>query len=404
MGFFDQYLTLFNFKIPIRLLFPPLILLIAKIAGATFLFYLINIPAFGTFWSNPNKVFGWAQDEILVQNIADIHGWPLAFVGWDSAWYVSIATNGYAVSSQSYTFSPILPYSGYLLNFIFHNPIVSIVTVSMAFGILLIPLYQLLAEDYLERKTAFISTLLFAFLPYVFVFTTVAYSEGLMLFFVLGAWVFSNKGRMIEASVFALLAPLARTMGILVVIPLLFNAFKIKTHRARNIVLSLLPMLSLGVWFVYLGSITGVPLAPVSTTEWGQLWTVRTLIFDGIPKYGIQAILQAPYQFPPIITNWLLPLASLISVVIPLLLFPKLWCRDKLLWLYAFAGYFGVLLFGAIVSIPRFIAVVFPFILIASSLLPDNKRSNIISAVIMGIFYVISLYLWLSFLQGEFIA
>jgi hypothetical protein len=274
----------------------------------------------------------------------------------------------------------------------------------MAFGILLIPLYQLLAEEYFNKKTAFLSTLLFSFLPYVFVFTTVAYSESIMLFFILAAWVLASKGRMIEASAFAFMAPLARTMGILVIIPLIYNALRIKTHRGRNIALSFLPIVSLGIWFAYLSSITGVPLAPLSTTEWGQLWTVRTLIFDGIPKYGIEVVLQAPYQFPPVVTNWLLPLAVLVSVAVPLLLLPKLWHRDKLLCLYAFAGYLGVLFFGAIVSLPRFIGMLFPFAFIAFSFFLKNKKATIISAILIVAFYVLSIDLWLSFLQGEFIA
>lgn len=404
MGFFDRYIAILKVKVPLRLLFTPLIVLVAKIAGATFLFYLLNIPANGTFWSNPNTVFDWTQNQVLLQEIAGVNQWPLAFVGWDSAWYVSIATNGYAVSSQSYTFSPALPFCGYLLNFVTQNTIMSIVLISLAFGILVIPLYQLLAEQYVSKKIAFMSTLLFAFLPYFFVFTTVAYSEGLMLFFILAAWLLASKGRMIEASALGLLAPLTRTMGVLVVIPLLFYALKNKTHRSRNISLSILPLLSLGVWFVYLGSATGVPLAPISTTEWGQLWTIPTLILDGIPKYGIEAILQAPYQFPPVVTNWLLPLAVLVALVVPLLLLPKLWRKDKLLWLYAFAGYLGVLLFGAIVSIPRFMSVVFPFILIASLLLSESKKSIVIVVVLIAVFYVVSIDLWMSFLQGEFIA
>jgi hypothetical protein len=390
--------------VPIRYLLSPLVVLLAKIASAVLIYYLINIQTFGTFWSNPDRVFNWLQDQVLLGNIVGNTRWPLTFIGWDSAWYVSIMTNGYAISSQSYTFSPALPFIAYLSNFIIENPIVSIVIVSVTFGILLIPLYQILAEDYLSKKTAMLSTLLFAFMPYVFVFTTVAYSESLMLFFILAAWVFANKGRMLEASTFALVAPLTRTMGILVVIPLLFNALKSKSNRGRNILLSLLPILSLCAWFVYLGLITGVPLAPVSTTEWGQLWTVRTLISEGIPRYGMNAILEAPYQFPPIITHWLLPLAVLVALVLPLLLLPKLRHKDKALWLYAFAGYLGVLFFGAIVSIPRFMAVIFPFALILSTPLSGKKKSIIITVVLMVVFYFFSMNLWLSFLTGEFIA
>jgi hypothetical protein len=378
--------------------------LLAKITGAALIFYLSNITASGTFWSNPHTAFSWPQDQVLLASTTGTDRWPLPFVGWDSAWYLSILTHGYMFSAQSYTFSPALPFCGYLFNLIVQNPLVSLVFVSAAFGIILIPLYQLLAEDYLSRKTALLSTLLFAFLPYVFVFTTVAYSESLMLFFVLGAWVLANRGRMLEASMLAMAAPLARTMGILVVIPLLYNALKNRNHRLRNVVLSILPIASLGGWFAYLGSATGVMFAPVSTTEWGNLWTVRSLIFEGIPKYGFTAVMQAPYQFAPIVTHWLLPFAAVAALVVPLLFLMRLWRKSRLLWLYGIAGYLGVLWFGAVVSLPRFVSVIFPFAIAFSSLLSEGKKSFAVTIALLAAFLFVSIDLWICFLGGQFIS
>lgn len=378
--------------------------MLVKVATASAIYYLSNVELAGTFWSNPHLIYGWSQDQVLLANMPVANRWPLMFVGWDSAWYLSILTHGYEFSPQSYSFSPALPFSGYLLNLIVHNPIASLVLVSAAFGIMLIPIYQLLAEDYLSRRTALLSALLFAFLPYVFVFTTVAYSESLMLFFILGAWVMANRGRMVEASALAIAAPLCRTMGILVVIPLLYNAAKHRRHRKLNIALSILPIMSLAGWFAYLGLSSGVFLAPVSTTEWSNLWTVRSLVFEGIPKYGLEAVFEAPYQFAPVVTHWLVPFAVLVALVVPPLLFLKLWRKDRLLWLYSAAAYFGVLWFGAIVSIPRFMSVVFPFILIASSVLSGSKKSVAAAVVLAAVFYVLSIDLWWSFLNGVFIS
>lgn len=379
-------------------------MLIAKLASAIFLYYSLNISASGTFWSDSTRVFDWPQNQVLLANINGSHNWPLTFVGWDSAWYISIMTKGYAISTQSYTFSPALPFMGYLLNFVLQDPLMSITIVSLLFGVLYIPLLQLLSENFVSKKTALLSTLLFAFFPYVFVFTSVVYSEGVMLFFIIGAWLLASRGKIFEASLFGMLAPLARTMGILVVIPLLYYSFKDKKRRLPNVLLSFLPVISLVTWFIYLGSVTGVPMAPVSTTEWSQLWTVRTLLLDGIPHYGLNAVTAAAYQIPPVTTFWLLPIAVWISLSIPLILSVTFWGKNRLLWLYAVAGYLGVLFFGAIVSTPRFISMLFPFGLLLSSYFTGDRKSIIVTAVLVTIFLIVSIDLWQGFLNGEFIA
>ena len=379
-------------------------LLIVKVSCAVFLIYSLNISTSGTFWSNPTSTFDWSQNQILLTKFNGSQNWPLIFHGWDSAWYLSIMTKGYAVSAQSYTFSPALPFMGYLTNLILQNPLMSIAMVSLFFGILLIPLFQLLAENFVNKKTALLSTLLFAFFPYVFVFTTVAYSESLMLFLVIAAWLLASKGKIAEASVFGVLAPLSRTMGILVIIPLLYNSIKNKNRRKRNTFLSLLPIISLSSWFVYLGTISGVPLAPVTTTEWSQLWTFRSLILDGIPRYGLEIIGEAAYQVPPITTHWLLPSAVLIFLLFPFIILIKFIKKDKSLWLFAAFGYLGVLFFGALVSIPRFISMIFPLWIILFSNLKGDRKSIIVTIVLTTVFIIVLINLWQAFLRGEFIS
>jgi hypothetical protein len=364
----------------------------------------LNIQTSGTFWSDPNRVYAWSQNKAFLANPGAFGNWPLAFLGWDSAWYLSIMTKGYGFSSQSYTFSPALPFFSNLTNFVFRNPMGSLALTALVFGLLWIPLYQLLAESYICKKAALFSTLLLAFSPYIFVFTTVAYSEGLLLFFVLGAWFLLRKGRLFGASAFAMIAPLTRTMGILVVLPMLYVSFKQKSHRVRNIFLSLLPIASLTVWFIGVGFFVGDFLAPVHTSEWSQLYSIRTLFTEGIPRYGIKALLEAPYQPSPIPTHWLLPFAVVLALLLPMFLFTGSWKKDKSLWLYSLAGFGGILYFGALVSAPRFISVLFPLWIPIMANFSGKKKSIILVAIVAIIFYVVALDLWISFLNGQFIA
>ena len=386
------------------MLAPLIIVLVAKVAGAVFIYYWMSIQTTGTFWSNPSMVYSWEQNNVFLANPGVMRKWPLTFLGWDSAWYMSIMAEGYGFSAQSYTFSPILPFFAKLTDLFLQNPMVSIVLTALVFGVLWIPIYQLIAEDYMGKKAALISALLVAFSPYLFVFTTVAYSECLLLFFVLVAWFLSKKGKILGASAFAAVAPLTRTMGILVVLPMIYYGVKQKTHRIRNVLLSLIPIVSLTAWFTSFGIIAGDVLAPVHTTEWSQLYSVRTLLTDGIPRYGMKAILEALAVALPVPTHWLLPVAVVIALLFPLLLFYVTWKKNRLLWIYAVAGYCGILLFGALVSMPRYIAVLFPLWIVLTASFSESKRSIVVATILMGIFYVVALDLWTSFLNGQFIA
>ncbi len=313
-------------------------------------------------------------------------------------------TKGYDFSIQSYTFSPVFPFFAKILNFVLQSPMISLVLTACVFGVLWIPLYQLLAEGYIGKKAALLSTLLLAFSPYVFTFTTVAYTEGSLLFFVLGAWLLLNRGKIFGAAAFAMIAPLTRTMGILIVLPMLYVSLKQKTHRIRNILLSLLPIASLTMWFASLGISTGDFLAPLHTSEWSWLYSFRTLLTEGIPRYGVKALLDAPYQPSPIATHWLLPIAEVLSLLFPILLFSRTWKKDKSLWIYSFAGYIGILYFGALVSTPRFIAVLFPLWIPLTAGFSGSKKSIIIATIVAISFYIIALDLWVNFLNGQFVA
>jgi hypothetical protein len=402
--FLESSFQLWKIKIPKRLLIPLLIILAAKIGGAVFIYYSLNISNVGTFWSDPNSVYSWVQDNAFRTNPLPLDKWPLTFLGWDSAWYLYILTNGYGFSVQSYTFSPVLPFLGAVANLVLVNPTASLSIIALVFGVLWIPLYQLLAEGYIGKKAALLSALLLAFSPYLFVFTTVSYGEGLLLFFVLGAWLLFKRGKLLGAVVFAALAPLARTMGIIVAFPMLYYSFKYKTHRIRNVLVSLVPIVSLICWFAFLGFSVGDFFAPVDTSEWSNLYSFRTLLTDGIPRYGLNAILTAPFQPMPIITHWLLPLAVVCALLFPLLLFKKTWKLDKSLWLYAIAGYSGILFFGALVSTPRFVSVLFPLWIPLTAGFSGSKKSIAITALIAGVFFVVALDLWIGFLNGQFVA
>ncbi len=326
------------------------------------------------------------------------------FVGWDSAWYLSIMTRGYTFSADSYAFSPGLPFFGSLFNTALGNPLVAITIVALVFGVLWIPLYQLLVEKYLSKQAALASTLLIAFSPYLFLFTTVAYSEGLFLFFTLGAWYLFNKGKVAWASAFGIAAALSRIVGVLVVLPMLYGTLKQKgLHKRRNVALSLLPLAALLVWFIYSSFLANNFLAPVNTSGWSGLYSFRTLILD-IPNRGVDAVLMASYQNLPTPPHWLLPSATICALAVPPILICRAAKTDKSLAIYSLAVYVGILAFGALVSTPRFISALFPLWIPLTAKLTASKKSLGFVAVAAAVSYVLAVDLWIGFLNGQFVA
>ncbi len=242
-------------------------------------------------------------------------------------------------------------------------------------------------------------------MPYVFVFTTVAYSEGVFLFFTLDAWYLFKKGNVAYASAAAAVASLTRIVGILVVLPMLYTSLKQKgLHRLRNVALSLLPISAVLFWLLYCQLTAGNWFASFSTTQWSELYTFRSLFFEALPQKGINALLMVPYQNWPTPPNWLLPAGIVCALAVPPLLFRNAAKIDKSLALYSIATYLGILVFGALVSTPRFISVLFPLWIPLTFRLSGGKKSAVLVSIVTAAFYVVALLLWTSFLNGEFVA
>ncbi len=404
-GFFEGQFTFWRINIPKRLLVPFLIILVAKIAGATFVYNLLGIQASGTFWFDASRVFNWSQNTVLLENVGHAARWSYTFVGWDSAWYLSLMTRGYGFSLNSYAFSPGLPLFSSLFSLIFGNPVESMALCGLIFGLLWVPLFQLVAEEYLSKQAAFDSTLLFAFSPYVFFFTTVAYSEGLFLFFTLCAWYLFRRGKAAISSGFAAVSVLARFAGAVLVLPMLLASFQEKTSlRKRSwIVFSLLPVVALVSWMAYCQLVSNDFLAFMHVNEWSSLYSVRTLLMEGLPQKGF-SVFQVALQNTSAPLNWFSPFAVVASLAVPPFLMYLLAKLEKPLALYSLVCYVWILMFGALASVPRYVSVLFPLWIPLAAQLSTNKRSVVFLGIVSAISFIISMSLWVDFLNGRFVA
>jgi hypothetical protein len=403
-SFFEDRLTLWRITIPKRLLVPFLIVLAAKIAGAVLVYNLLDIQNSGTAWFNVNPVFNWDQNTVFLQYANDGARWSYTFMGWDSAWYLSIVTRGYGFSPNSYAFFPGFSIFASLLTFLFRNPLVSGALCSFVFGVLWVPFFQLVAEKYLSKQAAFGATLLFAFSPYVFLFTTVVYSEGIFLFFTLSAWYLFKTDRTAIASGLAAVSALARVVGSVLVLPMLLVSVQKKgSLRTRWIAFSILPIAALISWLAYCQLTANDFLAFMHASEWSSLYTVRTLLFEGLPQKGFN-VFQMALQNTSAPTNWLSPFAVVAALAVPPFLMYLVAKIDKPLALYSVACYVSILMFGALASMPRYVSVLFPLWIPIAAKLSMTKKTVVLLGVVSVVFFVVSLSIWVDFLKGQFVA
>lgn len=386
----------------LRFLLPILVLFLAKLVGAIFLYNQLNMGTTATYWMNVN----WdsnGQNAILKLGASQGLRWPYLFLGWDSAWYLSILAKSYAFSSQSYAFFPGLPFFGWFLDLIFQNPFYSLVIVSFLLGILWVPLYQLVAETYLEKTLAFLSTLFFAFFPYVFLFTTVTYAEGLFLLFTLGAWLLLKKGKLFFALLLAAGAAISRPSGIIIILPIFIVTLKTtkETFQKRAMFYFSIPFLSYFAWMTYCKITVGDWFAFANRSAWNSMYSFSSVIINVANGVGINDMLE---RLTPTFQHLPFSLVWIVFILITPFLIQALFKMEKSLAIYSLVYFLAILIGGAIGSIPRFISFVFPLWLLLTSKLFKEKHSKKLVLMICILFYLIGLFFWYSFLNGEFIA
>ena len=381
-----------------RLLIPLLIVFFAKLVSSVFLYSSMNLGSGNSYW----MIVNWDTEgqNAIIKSVAE-QGmrWPYAFLGWDSAWYLAIIIKGYSFSSLSYAFFPGFPLFSWLIDLIVRNAALTMVVFSFVVGVAWVPIYQLIAENYQNESKASQSTLFFAFFPYVFLFTSVVYAEGLFLFSTLAAWYFFEKKRMLSAMIFASIATVSRAPGFIIVVPMLVKMIQSRRNGAnlprRDFVYFLVPSACLSAWYINLSFHGWFP--PSNITGWSGLYSFRALVLDVLPQKGIQGLLTYFQDFPFSVAF----VAFLI--VVPILIF-ALAKTDRALAIYSVACFVGVLLFGGLASIPRFVSFIFPVWLPLTSRLFHVRHYRVITAAVVVVFWMVAVFLWFSFLNGVFVS
>jgi hypothetical protein len=242
----------------VRLLVTTAVVLAAKTTVVLYVYFRLGgISGFHTGF----------QDFIQVSND---HNPLYAFVSWDSYWYMKLGRLGYYPSKEYFAFFPAYPIAIHLLYILTHDELLSAVLPATIFGIAWIPIFQLIAEAYMDRESAMGCTLIASFFPIVFLYTTVAYAEGLLLFLSLLLWLLYSKGKTGWAASLLAIASLTKPFGVLFGLPMLIDL--ISKKKLRSMAFMFLPAMSLLGWFYYSYYSTGDWLAfrYAETTFWNN--------------------------------------------------------------------------------------------------------------------------------------
>jgi len=155
----------------------------------------------------------------------------------DSIWYTRIAMQGYAQGDGSTVFFPLYPlltrivgkvlWGNYLLG--------GIIVSNAAYFLALIALCKLSQLEF-DSQVAARAVIYLSVFPTAFFFLG-AYTESLFLLFAVAAFYYARKGNWLAASIMGLLAALTKQLGLLLLLPLLYeylaqsSKFKVQTSR-----------------------------------------------------------------------------------------------------------------------------------------------------------------------------
>jgi len=397
-GILDTEYKLLHIRIPMRYILSTSIIAFIKFFLAAVIYNSQQVGSVDGYWMDVARVEPLVQNEILIDAGSRLVRWVYLFLGWDAAWYASIAAKGYSFSDQSFAFMPGLPFMARILQAALGGILPSLVICSLTFGLVWVPLFQSITEHYSGKPVAFLGSILFALSPFTLLFTTVAYSEGLFLFTTLAAWRLYLGKKYFAASIVSALATLVRVPGFLIILPMVIDLWSSRCGRShmKAALIGIPTLLALLCWVGIMG-LNGEPLAILHTTEWSRMYTLPTYFTSVLPANGFSAL-----SFPVAYLNihWLTPIAVWGSILLLPFLLWRLWSIDHSLGVYCITYLAGVFAFGAAVSTPRFLAVLFPLWFPISEAVASKRWAWV--PIVIG-FVVACSILWVGFLDGIFV-
>ena len=305
--------------------------------------------------------FWWIQRSINSRpDLFSCSSWWGMFTFWDGGWYNLIAEYWYRnipvipviPAQQTFAFFPGFPAMIRALGLLIGDFTISQIIIATIFGFAWIPLFQLVAEAYLDKQQALSSSVIASLFPTVFLFTSVGYSEGFFLTLVLASWVLYLRKKFFLAALLGIGASLTRQVGVIVVIPMILDS--VLSRQVRRVFLLASPVVAQVLWLFY-GYVNTGEVFMVFEAQ--RYWLNRRFV----SQYILPALFQAnpPFSFSLPFTEAFVGLVICL-VAISVLLIVKIFELDWKLGVYSSFTFLIPVLFGNIFSYPRYLSFIFP--------------------------------------------
>jgi len=281
---------------------------------------------------------------------------------WDSFWYLDIAQNGYSFKGpeklSNIVFFPLYPLlirtTSFLTggNFVLAGWILSCLFLLLA----LFYFFKLVKEFHPEINT-YLPLILLLIFPAAF-FLNAIYTESLFLFLSLATFYYGLKKKFLWGGIFGLLASLTRVTGILLFIPLIWEYLKnYNFNLKQSFNLKILPLLL-------------IPLGTLTFFLYHYLKFGDFLLFFKVESWWGRAFTLNKDHFllfsNPAIVNFLLDVFFVVFVLAVLyFVFKKM---PTSYGLYMLATMLIVLSTGTLMSISRYVLVLFPIYILGASI------------------------------------
>jgi hypothetical protein len=302
-------------------------------------------------------------------------GWHNAIDGtdrWDAGWFERIARDGYDAEDASAAFFPGYPLAirGVALALPLSDTDAALLVSNLSFLAALVVLFALTAYEYSEW-TARHAVLLLACFPASFFFLS-PYSESLFLLSSLLTFWWARRGRWGRAAIGGFVAAATRSVGVLLVPALLLEAWSSDRHDrspravAASIAPLLAPALYAGYWLVHAND----ALRPFHAQDsWSRTLAFPLITLGNALWLGISGITDARGVY------WTVDLVLTAAVLVALALRWRTIPKPYLV--YTFASLILILSYPLparpLLSVPRFIAVLFPVFWAMSALFTGRR-------------------------------
>ncbi len=307
---------------------------------------------------NSDHAYEWMipAEQFVAERVT---GFTDAHIHWDSVWYLDIAENGYYYKGEgklsNIVFFPAYPALIALFGVVIGYPYAGMVVALGALLAVMILLTKYVEEHRPELDSA---DVLFAMLTFpTAIFLGSVYTESLFLLLVVATFYFTLKRNFWAASILGSVAALTRVTGMLLIIPVAMEyviAMRSEKKKLGSDALSLLLMPAmLGLFFLYHWAEFGSPLLFLEVqANWGRGFEIESKHFF-TETFAQKANLWLDLFFVAVafITTWLV--------------------GKRFRWSYAaymFIGFAIPLATGTVMSIGRYLVVLFPIFFLAASI------------------------------------